>query len=158
MVIDNISQWRNLVNSSAQGSEQKVTTRHGAHFPLNAHGRCEFEMRKKVENDELHSFEQFQTSASSIINFRYPELVCKMTTIGEGLLAIICKMLPKIQMYYKKVQIPHVQQSMFMLLYALFILFIVRHTDNFRFDRCNCIGNLMAHAMIRELLYSEFDR
>ena len=32
-------------------------------------------MHKKVEDDELHSFEEFQTSASRIINFRYPYFV-----------------------------------------------------------------------------------
>ena len=51
-----------------------------------------------------------------------------------------------------------VQLSMFMLLYALFLSFPVRHTDNFRFDGRHCIGDLMAHAMIRKLLYSQFDR
>ena len=45
-----------------------------------------------------------------------------------------------------------------MLLYALFISFPVRHTDNVRFDGRHCIGDLMARAMIRKLLYSEFDR
>ena len=35
---------------------------------------------------------------------------------------------------------------------------VVRHTDNFRFDERHCIGDLMARAMIRKLLYSEFDR
>ena len=42
-----------------------------------------------------------------------------------------------------------VQQSMLMFLYALFISFPVRHKDNFRFDGRQCIGDLMAHAMIR---------
>ena len=45
-----------------------------------------------------------------------------------------------------------------MLLYASFISFPVRNTDNFRFDRRHCIGDLIAHAMVRKLLYSEFDR
>ena len=48
-----------------------------------------------------------------------------------------------------------VQQSMFMLLYALFISFPVRHTNNFRFDLRHCIGDLMTHAMIRNFLHSE---
>ena len=43
------------------------------------------------------------------------------------------------------------KQSMFMLLYALFISFPVRHTDNFRFDGRHCNGDLMARAMIRKL-------
>ena len=45
-----------------------------------------------------------------------------------------------------------------MFLYALFISFPVRHTANFRFDGRHCIGDLMANAMVRKLLYSEFDR
>ena len=45
-----------------------------------------------------------------------------------------------------------------MLLYALFISFPVRHTDNFQFDGRHCIGDLMACSMIRKLLHSEFDR
>ena len=45
-----------------------------------------------------------------------------------------------------------------MLLYALFILFPVIHMANFRFDGRHCIGDLMANAMVREFLYSEFDR
>ena len=51
-----------------------------------------------------------------------------------------------------------VQQSMFMSQYALFISFPVRHTVNFQFDGRHCIGDLMAHTIIRKLLYSEFDR
>ena len=43
-----------------------------------------------------------------------------------------------------------VQQSMFMS--------PVRHTVYFLFDGRHCIGDLMAHAIIRKLLYSEFDR
>ena len=62
--------------------------------------------RKKVEYDELHSFLQFQTSASSIINFRHPYFVLKITTTDQGLLAIICELLLQIQMYRKKVQGP----------------------------------------------------
>ena len=42
---------------------------------------------------------------------------------------------------------------MFMLLYALFISFPVRHTNNFRFDGHHCIGDVMTRAMIRKLLY-----
>ena len=45
-----------------------------------------------------------------------------------------------------------------MLLYALFISFPARHTDNFRFEGHHCIGDLKSHAMIWKLLYSEFDR
>ena len=45
-----------------------------------------------------------------------------------------------------------------MLLYAFFISFPVRHTANFRFDGRHCIGDLMANAMVRKLLYSEFER
>ena len=45
-----------------------------------------------------------------------------------------------------------------MSLYALFISFPVRHTVNFRFDGRHCIGDLMAHIIIRKFLYSEFDR
>ena len=37
-------------------------------FPLNAEGKCKSEMHKWMEDDELHSFEQFQPSALSIIN------------------------------------------------------------------------------------------
>ena len=51
-----------------------------------------------------------------------------------------------------------VQQSMFMLLYALFISFPVRHTVNFRSDGRHCIGDVMAHTIIRKVLYSKFDR
>ena len=60
--------------------------------------------------------------------------------------------------YHKKITNCRVQQLMFMLLYALFISFPIRHTANFRFDGRHCIGDLMASAMIRKLLYSEFDR
>ena len=67
-------------------------------------------------------------------------------------------MLPQIQMYHKKSTNARVQQSMFMSLYALFIQFPVRHTVNFRFDVRYCIGDLMAHTMIRKLLYSEFEK
>ena len=81
-----------------------------------------------------------------------------MTTIGEGLLAIIWKMLLQIQMYHKKSTNSRVQQSMFMSLYALFISFPVRHTVNFRFDGRHCIGDLMAHTIIRKLLYNEFEQ
>ena len=63
-------------------------------------------MHKQVANDELHSFYHFQTSVSSIINFRYPQFVLKMSTVGEGLSAIICKMLPQILIITKKLQIP----------------------------------------------------
>ena len=45
-----------------------------------------------------------------------------------------------------------------MLLHALFISFPVRHTANFRFDGRHCIGDLVENAMVRKLLYSEFDR
>ena len=45
-----------------------------------------------------------------------------------------------------------------MLLYALFISFPVRHAANFRFDGRHCIDDLMANAMVRKVLYSEFDR
>ena len=51
---------------------------------------------KKFENDALHSFFHFQTSASGIINFRYLLFGVKMTTIGEDLPAMIFKMLPQI--------------------------------------------------------------
>ena len=51
-----------------------------------------------------------------------------------------------------------VQKSMFMLLYALFISFPVRQKADFRFDGRHFIGDLMANAMVRNLLYSEFDR
>ena len=44
-----------------------------------------------------------------------------------------------------------------MFLYALFISFPVRHSVNFRFGGRHCIGDLMANAMVRKLLYSEFD-
>ena len=47
---------------------------------------------------------------------------------------------------------------MFMSLYALIISFPVRHTVYFLFDGRHSIGDLMAHAMIRKLLYSVFDR
>ena len=71
-----------------------------------------------------------------------------MITIDQGLLAIICKLQLQIQMYRKKSTRCSVHQSMFMLLYALLITFHVRHTDNFRFVRHHCIGDLMAHTMI----------
>ena len=45
-----------------------------------------------------------------------------------------------------------------MLLDALFISCPVRHTANFRFGGRHCIGDLIANAMVRKLLYSEFDR
>ena len=45
-----------------------------------------------------------------------------------------------------------------MLQYALFISFPVKHTAKFRFDGRHGIGDLMANAMVRTLLYSEFDR
>ena len=61
-------------------------------------------------------------------------------------------------MHHKKSTNSRVQWSMFMLLYAMFISFPVRHTDNFRFDGRHCFGDLMAHAMIGKILYSEFDR
>ena len=51
-----------------------------------------------------------------------------------------------------------VQQSMFMALYAFFISFPVKHTVYVLFDGRHCIGDLMAHAIIRKLFYSEFDR
>ena len=51
-----------------------------------------------------------------------------------------------------------VQQSMFMSLYDLCISFPVRHTNYFLLDGRHCIGDLMAHAIIRKLLYSEFKR
>ena len=114
-------------------------------------------MHRQVANDELHSFYHFQTSVSSIIDFRYPQFVLKMTTIGEGLSAIICKMLPQI-LFITKSTNSRVQRSMFMLLSALFISFPVRHTANFWFDGRDCIGDLMANAMVRKLMYSEFDR
>ena len=83
-----------------------------------------------------------------------------MATIDQGLLAIICKLLLQIQIYRKKSTSSNVQQPVFMLLYALFISFPVRHTDNFdgRFDGRHCIGDQMAHDMIWKLLYSECDR
>ena len=71
---------------------------------------------------------------------------------------MICEMLSQIKMYHKKMTNSRVQQSIFMLLYALCISFPVRHTNNFLFDGRHCIGDLKAHAMIRKLLYSEFDR
>ena len=77
VVFSKIFQSRKWVNWSAQGSYLKVTTKHGAFSPLTAHGRCESEMHKKVEDDKLHSFQQFQTSACGIFNFRYPYLVLK---------------------------------------------------------------------------------
>ena len=45
-----------------------------------------------------------------------------------------------------------------MLLYALIISFPVRYTANFRFDGRHCIGDIMANAMVRKPLYSEYDR
>ena len=60
--------------------------------------------------------------------------------------------------YHKKSTHSRVQQSMFMLLYALLISFPVRHTANFRFDGRYCIGDLMTNAVVRKLLYSQFDR
>ena len=63
-------------------------------------------MHKKKEDDELQSCKQFQTSSFSIINFRFPYFVLKMTATEQGLLAIICKLLLQIQMYRKKVQGP----------------------------------------------------
>ena len=63
-------------------------------------------MRKKVEDDELQSCQQFQTSSSRIINFCFPYFVLRMTATEQGLLAIICKLLLQIQMYRKQVQYP----------------------------------------------------
>ena len=56
---------------------------------------------KKVEDDEWQSCLQIQTSSSSIINFRYPYVVLKMTATEQGPLAIICKLLLEIQIYPK---------------------------------------------------------
>ena len=107
MVIGNIWKSRNMVNSSAQGSEEKVTARHGAHFPAEcARMMWVWNSQKSGERWITFILTISDFCHSSIINFRYPEFVCKMTTIGKGLLSIICKMLPKIQMYHKKVQIP----------------------------------------------------
>ena len=50
------------------------------------------------------------------------------------------------------------KKLLLVILYALFISFPVRHTNNFRFYGRHCFGDLMTHAMIRKLLYSEFDR
>ena len=81
-----------------------------------------------------------------------------MSTIYAGLSAIICKNAAPNSHYHKKSTNSRVQQSMFMLLYSLFILFSVRHTANIRYDGRHCDGDLMANAMVRKLLYSEFDR
>ena len=44
-------------------------------FPLNAQGKFESEIYKKVEDNALHSFFHFQNSASNIINPRCPYFV-----------------------------------------------------------------------------------
>ena len=110
-------------------------------------------MHKKVKGDWLHSFKQFQISAFSTISFRYPYFVLKMTTIDQGLLVIICKFLLQIQTYRKKSTRSNVQQSIFMLhvVYALFISFPVRHTDNYWFDVRFCSCDLIAHTMVWKL-------
>ena len=77
-------------------------------------------MHKKVEDDELHSFEQFQISASSMINFQYPYFVLWIATIDQGLLAIICKLLLQIQMYRQKKEGP-VFSSQFSCFYTLWL-------------------------------------
>ena len=65
-------------------------------FPVNAKGRSESEVHKKVEDDD------------SFNNLRLLPLAFKLstsaTTIDQGLLAIMCKLLLQIQMYRKKVQ------------------------------------------------------
>ena len=75
-------------------------------FPLKTQGSWASEMHKQVANDELHAFYHFQTFASSITNFRYPPFVLKMSTIGEGISAIICNMLPPILIITKKYKFP----------------------------------------------------
>ena len=85
-------------------------------------------------------------------------LFSKMATIDEGLSATICKMLPKILLITKKYKFPCSVVNVHVTMYALFISFPVRHKSNFRFDGRHCIGDLMANAMVRNILYSEFDR
>ena len=94
-VLGKISQSRDWVYSSAQGLERKVTVINYVYVQ----GRCEPEMHKKVEDDVLHSFNNFRllplalsTSATRIF---------WITTIGKGLLAIIFKLLLQIQMCRK---------------------------------------------------------
>ena len=78
-----------------------------------------------------------------------------MSTMGEGLSAIICKMLPQILIITKKYKFPcSVVNVHVRFVYS----FTVRHTANFRFDERHCIGALMVNAMVRKLLYREFDR
>ena len=105
-------------------------------------------MHKKVKDYEL----TFNLTISDFCIQQYqlplPIFCFKMTTIDQGLLAIICKLLLQIQMYRKKSTSSNVQQSIFMLLYALFISFPVKHTDNFRLYGRHCIGDMIAHTMI----------
>ena len=158
-MIDNIFQSRNWVNSSAQGSKLKVTRRHGAKF--------------SDENSRKMRFWNAQTGGERWITFIliFSDLCIQHYQLP---LPVICfknvhyrrkpfrdnlqNAAPNSNYHKKSTNSPRVQQSMFMLLYALIISFPVRHTANFRFDGRHCIGDIMANAMVRKLLYSEFDR
>ena len=127
-------------------------------FSLNAQGKWESKLHKKVENDELHSFLTFSDFCLQHYQLLLPEICFKMITIAGGLPAIICKILPLIQMYHRKYKFPCSAVNVHVTI--RFDNFISRKTctDNFRFDGRHCIGDPMAHVMIRKLLYSEFDR
>ena len=107
MVIGCISQSCNSVNSSTQGSKQKVTRRRGAYF--------------STENSRKMRFWNAQTGderwITFILTFSYfcfqhyqlpLPVICffSISTIGEGLFAIICKMLPQIIIITKKYGFP----------------------------------------------------
>ena len=158
MVIGNISQSRNWVNQSARGVKTKSNKK-----------TWRLIFRWKLKKNE---FWNAQTGGERWITFilTFSDFCLQHFQLP---LPVICfknvhyrrrsfrnnlKNAARNSNYHKKSTSSRVQQSMFMLLYALFISFPVRHTANFRFDGCHCIGDLVANAMVRKLLYSAFDR
>ena len=154
-----ISQSRNLVNSSAQGSEQKVNNKIWRVVfrwmlkedeSLNCTGRWKTMNYSQVNNFRLLP-PASSTSASPYFVFKNDRYRTRPSSDNLQIDA------PNSNVSQKSTR-SSVHQSRFMLLYVLFISFPVRHTGNFRFDGRHWVGDLMALTMVWKLLYSECDR
>ena len=157
VVIGNISQSRNWVNASTQGSKQKnnkKTWRLVFRWKLTEDEILKCTNRWRTMNYIHSNIFILLPPALSTSDTRY--LFFKMSTIDIGFSAIICKMLPQILIITKKYKFPCSAVNVHVII-RLFISFPVKHTANFRFDGRHCICDLMANAMVRKLLYSEFD-
>ena len=143
-----ISQSPHWVNSSAQGSKQKVTRKNGAYF----YAECSKKMQVWItQKDEKRWITLILTFSD----------IC----LQHALLQLLVFCLPneryssrpsrdKLQIAAPNSNVSQpctwsdILQSMFTLLHALFTSSSLKHTDNYQIGGHQCIGDLAACTMI----------